>query len=125
MQNESFLKISSTYDNDILNLSLSTWAIGVDDFDYNEAYKGCEMDIRHLIYEFLSDRNLSLYIIDVNFKNHVFRKNHGVYINFDIMVNLQRKVSQKNFEILITNIENYLSSLTHLKYSAKRPKKVG
>lgn len=125
MQSESFLNISSDNSDDIFNLSISTWAIGVDDFNYNDEYKGCEMDVKHIIYEFLSDRRLSLYIINSDFKNHVFRKNHGVYIKFEIMVNLQRRVAQKDFEVLIDKIETYLSSLTHLKYSRQRPKKVG
>ena len=110
-------------EDDIFNLSLSTWAIGLQNIDYTNEYKGCEMEIRHLIYEFLKDRSLSLYIIDIDFKNHVLKKGHPVYIKMNLMVNLEKRVSQKDFSLLIDSLESYFNDLKYLKYNTQRPKK--
>ena len=124
MTSETFLQISSSNEDDIFNLSLATWVVALEDNNYTEKYKGVEMEIRHIIYEFLKLRKVSLYIINSDFKNHVFRKGHPVYIKFDIMANLERKIPQSDFSLLISQIEHYLSSLNDLSYHIKRPKKM-
>lgn len=123
MTSETFLQISSSIDEDIFNLSLATWVVALDNDNYAEKYKGLEREIRHLIYEFLNLRGISLYIINSDVKTHVFRKGHPVYIKFDIMANLERRIPQKDFSILITQIEHHLKSLKDLSYHIERPKK--
>lgn len=124
MTSETFLQISSSLEDDIFNLSLATWVVALEDNNYTEKYKGVEMEIRHIIYEFLKLRRVNLYIINSDFKNHVFRKGHPVYIKFQIMANLERKIPQSDFSLLISQIEHHLSSLNDLSYHIKRPKKM-
>ncbi len=123
MASESFLKICDEKDGEIFNLLLSTWVTGEKNYDYKENYKKCKMELKHLISNFFIDRRISLYLIDVDFKNHVFRKNHPVYIKFKIMCNFERKIGENDMITLINEIEKYLVNLDYLMYSIKRPKK--
>lgn len=107
------------YVGDVVNIEIKSWVSKKHKADNNEE-GGISGKIKQKIYDFLSLHNISLYIIDLKFKQSLIQDSKPTFFKLNLMFNPNKMFNEKNISFFYNMFNLYLENNICLSFSKDR-----
>lgn len=113
---KTFFAKSEYYMGDIVNIEIKSWVSKKNKTDDNKE-DGISGKIKQKIYDFLSLHNISLYIIDLKFKQSLIQDGKPTFFKLNLMFNPNKMFNEKNISFFYNMFNLYLENNICLSFS--------